>query len=171
MFTAALARELFTNVRDFTGDVLDGLPADALTWRVTADANTIAWLVWHLARVQDDHVAHLADRDQVWAEGGWAERFGLDADEMRIGYGDSTDDVAALRPDDPSVLGAYLDSVTHRTLAFLDDSDDTDWDRIVDTRWDPPVTARVRLASIVSDDLQHVGQAAYVRGCYESSAA
>jgi hypothetical protein len=39
-----------------------------------------------------------------------------------------------------------------------------DLDRVVDKRWDPPVTLGVRLVSVVDDDAQHVGQAAYVRG-------
>ena len=37
-------------------------------------------------------------------------------------------------------------------------------DRVVDRTWDPPVTLGVRLVSILDDDTQHAGQAAYVRG-------
>ena len=44
---------------------------------------------------------------------------------------------------------------------------DDDLDRIVDTSWDPPVTLGVRLISVLSDDLQHAGQAAFVRGVLE----
>lgn len=167
MTTVALARELFGNIRSFTHDVLEGLPDEALGWRADPDANTIAWLVWHLARVQDDHVAGLGGGDQVWHTAAWPARFGLDPADDRIGYGDSSGQVGSLRPSDPAALGEYLDAVTDRTLAFLEGAADDDWDRIVDERWDPPVTARVRLASIVSDDLQHVGQAAFVRGLWE----
>jgi hypothetical protein len=35
---------------------------------------------------------------------------------------------------------------------------------VVDLNWDPPVTLAVRLVSVINDDLQHGGQAAYVRG-------
>ena len=49
-------------------------------------------------------------------------------------------------------------------MAYLATLDDDDLDRVVDTRWDPPVTVGVRLVSVIADDLQHVGQAAYVRG-------
>ena len=167
MTVSSLGLELFSNIREFAHDALDGLPHEALTWRADHEANTIAWLVWHLARVQDDHVAGLARSEQVWVRGGWAVRFGLDADEMRIGYGDDSDEVAAIAPAGGQVLTDYLDAVTERTLAWLRDAEGDDWDRIVDERWDPPVTARVRLASIISDDLQHVGQIAYLRGLYE----
>jgi uncharacterized damage-inducible protein DinB len=160
---------VFGNIREFTFDVLNALPHEALTWRPGPEANTIAWLIWHLTRVQDDHVAGLAEDAQVWADdAGWALRFGIDPHDMRIGYGDTPDQVDQIRPSDTTVLGEYLDAVTERTFAFLESvTDEGDWDRVVDERWDPPVTARVRLASVVSDDLQHVGQAAYVRGLYE----
>lgn len=39
-----------------------------------------------------------------------------------------------------------------------------DLDRVVDENWDPPVTLGVRLISIADDDIQHAGQAAYLRG-------
>ncbi|MAT06925.1 MAG: hypothetical protein CL424_17980 [Acidimicrobiaceae bacterium] len=167
MTTVGLGRELVSNIREFALDVLDGLPDEALTWRPDPDANTIAWLVWHLARVQDDHVAGIADHDQIWTSDAWARRFGLSDDDTRIGYGDTSDDVAALVPESREALVEYLDAVTDRTLSWLDDAEHDDWDRVVDERWNPPVTARVRLASVISDDLQHVGQAAYVRGIYE----
>ena len=35
---------------------------------------------------------------------------------------------------------------------------------MVDEHWDPPVTAGVRLVSVIGDALQHLGQAAYVKG-------
>lgn len=168
MQVGTFAQESFENIRRVAGDVVDGLPDDALVWRIDDEANTIAWLIWHLARVQDDHVADLAGIDQVWTRDAWAERFGLDPDDTGIGYGDSSDDVAALRPSSGAVLLEYLDAVTEQTLAHLDRVDDeSEWERIVDRSWDPPVTAAVRLSSVIADDLQHAGQAAYVRGIYE----
>ena len=50
------------------------------------------------------------------------------------------------------------------TLAYLSRVTSEELDRVVDRRWDPPVTAGVRLVSVVGDCLQHLGQAAYVRG-------
>ena len=168
MTTAALGRELFGNIRAFTHDALDGCPAGAVLWRPDPEANSIAWLVWHLTRIQDDHVANLAGRDQVWDGDDWATRFGLAAGDRRLGYGDTADQVAQVAPADPAVLTDYLDAVTERTLAYLDAvEDEAEWDRVVDTRWDPPVTARVRLASVVQDCLQHIGQVEYLRGLYE----
>ena len=127
-------------------------------------ANTVGWLVWHLARVQDDHIAEVAGGPQVWQDGDWARRFGLTPGPTETGYGWSADQVAGLRAESGEALVAYYDAVAERTDAFLATLTDADLDRVVDERWDPPVTLGVRLASVVDDDLEHVGQAAYVRG-------
>lgn len=154
-------------IRQAVHRVLDGLDAEALAHRPDPEANSIAWLVWHLTRVEDDHVAEIAGRDQAWTEDGWAARFDLPFDPEDTGYGHDADQVAAVRPDGPDLLKGYHDVVADRTLAFLDSVEAADLDRIVDRRWDPPVTAGVRLVSVLGDAFQHVGQAAYVRGLYE----
>jgi uncharacterized damage-inducible protein DinB len=143
---------------------LDGLAAEQLTARVGPEANTIAWLAWHLVRVQDDHVAEVADREQVWTADGWARRFDLPFDDDATGYRFGPDDVAAVRVESPQLLLDYAAAVHEQTKDFLSGLSDDDLDRIVDRRWDPPVTLGVRLVSVLSDDLQHVGQAAYLRG-------
>ena len=142
---------------------VQGLTEDQLAARVDPEANSIAWLVWHLTRIQDDHVADAAGTEQVWTTGGWAERFGRAAGDLAIGYGDSSADVAAVRAS-ADLLVAYLDAVHARTLEFVGGITDEDLSRVVDERWDPPVTLSVRLVSVISDDLQHAGQAAFVRG-------
>nr|WP_284290675.1 DUF664 domain-containing protein [Angustibacter aerolatus] len=79
------------------------------------------------------------------------------------GYGHSAEQVAAVRaPSD--LLAGYAEAVSQRTLEYVQSLTDDDLERVVDTRWDPPVTLGVRLASVVGDDLQHLGQAAYARG-------
>ncbi len=156
-------------VRGSVHRVLDGLGADDLAYRPDAEANSIAWLVWHLARVQDDHIADVAGADQVWRTGGWAARFDLPFDEAAIGFGQTTTEVAAVRAD-ADLLAGYYDAVHAATMAYLETLSEQDLDRVVDDRWDPPVTLAVRLVSVVNDDTQHVGQAAYVRGLLERRA-
>src|SRR3954454_3868711 len=143
---------------------LDGLTAEQLTARLGPEANSIAWLACPPLRVQDDHVAEVAGPEQVWTAQGFAKRFGLPFDDDATGYGFGPDDVAAVRVESPQLLLDYGAAVGARTAEFLQGLTDDDLDRIVDERWDPPVTLGVRLVSVLSDDLQHVGQAAYVRG-------
>jgi hypothetical protein len=123
--------------------------------------------VWHLTRVQDSHITELLGGDEVWESGPWARRFGLDNDPKNTGYGHTPEQVAQVRADDADALTGYYDAVRARTTQFLSDIEPAGLDRIVDTRWDPPVTLGVRLVSIADDCIQHVGQAAYVRGLLE----
>jgi hypothetical protein len=161
---SALLLELYGRIPPLARRSVDGVELDQLTERPAPGANTIAWLVWHLTRVQDHHVAELLEIDQLWVTGDWAEQFGLDPDPSNTGYGHTADEVAAVRPERPEVLLEYLDAVDARIRTMLGDLADADLDRIVDRRWDPPVTLGVRLVSIADDGLQHAGQAAYIRG-------
>ena len=156
--------ELFGRVAEHVHEVVEGLSAADLVWSPAPGANSIGWLVWHLTRVQDDHVADLLDEEQLWETGPWAPRFGLTPDPGNTGYGHSADDVASVQPDGADVLVAYYDAVAARTISLLGRLASDDLDRVVDERWDPPVTMGVRLVSIADDDIQHAGQAAYVRG-------
>src|SRR5215217_6921060 len=143
---------------------VEGLEPADLSRRVQPGANPIGWLAWHLLRVQDDHVADVAGREQVWTAEGWADRFGLDLDPSATGYGFDGAEVDRVRVPSVDLLLGYSDAVHARTLEFLGGISADDLDRVVDESWDPPVTLGVRLVSVLSDDLQHVGQAAYVRG-------
>ncbi|KDP89986.1 MULTISPECIES: mycothiol transferase [Clavibacter] len=156
--------DAYGRIAEIVRDAVDGLDADDLAFRPDPEANSIGWLVWHLARVQDAQVADVAGRDQTWSTGGWAERFALPFEESATGYGQSPEDVAALAGVTPELLLGYLDAVQSVTLAYLAGLDDTELARVVDEDWIPPVTLGARLVSVLSDDLQHAGQASYLAG-------
>lgn len=155
---------VFDAVNERVHAVLSDAGDEVLQYRPDAGANTVAWLLWHLSRIMDDHVMPLAGRDQVWVAGAWAEHFGLRGGTRETGFGHSPDDVAAVRPADAQVVRRYHDEVADAVTTFLDGLDDADLDRVVDRSYDPPVTLGVRLLSVAMDALQHVGQAAYVAG-------
>ncbi|TGN63896.1 DUF664 domain-containing protein [Nocardioides eburneiflavus] len=161
--------EAFGRVTEIYDEVADGLDEDALAHRPGGEGNSIGWLLWHLARVQDDHVAALAGESQVWEQ--WQERLGLPNGTDDIGYGHTSEQVDAVRITDPELLTGYHREVTLATARYLQTVDERELEREVDQRWDPPVTAGVRLVSIVSDCLQHLGQAAYVKGLLGSRAS
>jgi Protein of unknown function (DUF664) len=166
MRTNEVLLDSFTRVREGVHEVLDGMSDDDLYFRADPDANSIAWLIWHLTRVQDDHVAEVASRPQAWTADGWAPRFALPLDVVDTGYGHTSQQVAVVKVG-PDLLAGYHDAVFEDTARYLKGLADDDLDRVVDRRWDPPVTLGVRLVSVISDDLQHVGQAAFVRGLVE----
>ena len=143
---------------------VDGLSPEQLRWAPAEGANPIGWLVWHLTRVQDHHVSDLLEQEQVWTSGDWAVHFGLAPDPDNTGYGHGPQDVSSVRPEHAQFLVDYYDAVATRTRDLIGGLHQSDLDRVVDKRWDPPVTLGVRLISVLDDDVQHAGQAAYVRG-------
>ncbi|MFI6345541.1 DinB family protein [Streptomyces sp. NPDC050560] len=167
MNSSAVLTDGFGRIKEEVHAVVDGLSADDLNARIDPGANSISWLVWHLTRVQDDHVADAAGSQQVWAAQGWDDRFGLALPALSIGYGHTPADVGKVRVDSGDLLLGYYDAAHERTLEYIGGLRDADFDRIVDERWSPPVTLGVRLVSVLGDDSQHVGQAAYVRGVLE----
>ncbi|MCL2541565.1 MAG: DinB family protein [Nocardioidaceae bacterium] len=159
-----LLTEAIGRVLESVEGVLDGLDEEALTARPTADANSIAWLIWHLTRVQDDHVADVAEVEQTWTAQGYADRFGLPFPVEEHGFGHTSEQVGQVRGVPAGLLLDYYRATHQQTLDYLGTVGEDDLDRVVDTRWDPPVTLGVRLVSVVNDCTQHVGQAAYVKG-------
>ncbi|QMU76986.1 DUF664 domain-containing protein [Streptacidiphilus sp. PB12-B1b] len=156
--------DAFGRVREVVRETLHGLTADELGQRVQEGSNPIGWLVWHLTRVQDDHLADAAGTEQVWHADGFEKRFELGYSAGATGYGHGDAEVAAFGGVSAELLAAYHDAVHDRTTAYLSGLDDGDLARVVDESWQPPVTLAARLVSVVSDDLQHAGQAAFVRG-------
>lgn len=163
MTSADLLADAFDRIKSVVGRALDGLTDDELAARVDPGANTIGWLVWHLTRIQDDHICAAAGIEQAWTGQGWYQRFGVPFDPSDHGYGHSEEQVGEIRVS-ADLLRGYLDAVHARTVGYVATLTDGDYDRIVDTSFDPPVTLGVRLVSVISDDLQHAGQAAYVKG-------
>lgn len=164
---SAILTDSFGRIRESVHHVTDGLTVEQLAYRVDDAANTIAWLVWHLTRVQDDHVADVMGEEQVWTARGFDDDFGLPFSSTATGYGQSPEEVGAVRGVSAQQLVGYHDAVCGRTLDYVATLSDEELDRIVDTSWDPPVTLAVRLVSVIADDLQHAGQAAFVRGVVE----
>jgi uncharacterized damage-inducible protein DinB len=163
MNTSALLADAFGRIQEVVHEVVEGLTDDVLSTRPEQSGNSIAWLVWHLTRIQDDHLADAGGYEQVLTADGWHDRLGLPFDPSDTGYGHGPEDVAAVKLS-AELLTGYHDAVHARSLQYLETLTDEDLDRIVDRRWNPPVTLGVRLISVISDDLQHAGQAAYVRG-------
>ena len=158
--------DAFGRVSSDVHRALDGLGAEELALRVDDTANPVSWLVWHLTRVQDDHVAELAGTEQAYTADGWSARFGLPLADGDTGYGHSSDqvDAVARTVTDPTLLLGYLDATHERTVAYLRTLADADLDAVIDDAWDPPVTRGVRIVSVVDDDIQHAGQAAFAAG-------
>ncbi|MBD8870562.1 mycothiol transferase [Nocardioides donggukensis] len=159
-----LLADAFGRIEELYADLAQGLDDTTLHHRPRGTGNSVGWLLWHLARVQDDHIAGLAGDKQAWQDG-WRERFDLPFGDD-IGYGHTSEQVDACRIEDPALLAGYHAEVHRRTMAYVDGLAADDLDRVVDEAWDPPVTVAVRLVSVEGDCLQHLGQAAYLKGLH-----
>jgi uncharacterized damage-inducible protein DinB len=162
-----LLADAFGRVQEDVRAVVDGLSQEELEARPGPGSNPIGWLVWHTARVQDDHVSEVAGREQTWTGDGWSKRFDLALDDADTGYGHTSEQVGQVAGVPGADLLAYYEAVHAKTLEYVDGLTGPDLDRIVDRNWTPHVTLGVRLVSVVNDNTQHVGQAKYVRGLLE----
>jgi uncharacterized damage-inducible protein DinB len=161
-----LLLEAYGRIPERVHAVVDGVDEDTLARRPGGDGNSAAWLVWHLTRVQDDHVSDVAGTEQAWTAGGWAQRFDLPLPVEDTGYGHTPEQVGQVRAS-AELLAGYHDAVHERTTTYLRTLDDAALDRVVDDAWDPPVTLGARLVSVLDDDLEHAGQAAFLLGTLE----
>ncbi len=163
MDVSALLVDSAGRVSEQVPEVVGGLEGDDLAWQPEPGANSIAWLVWHLTRVADEYSAEYVGSAPRWTAEGWFERFALPFGPEAHGYGQSADEVAQVRVS-AELLTGYHAAVAPVLAGLLGSLDQEALDRVVDENWDPRVTLGVRLVSIVDDMVQHIGQAAYVRG-------
>ena len=164
MESSELLEDAFGRIGTGVEAVLDGLEPERLNRRPGGSGNSIAWLLWHLARAQDEQLADVAGAESVWSSGGYAERFGFDLDPADTGYGHTSEQVSAVHLDSTGLLRECHQAVLAASLEFVRGLDGAALDAVVDRSWNPPVTLGVRLVSIVEDCLQHGGQAAYIKG-------
>jgi len=154
-------------VHELVPAVLKGLIREDVLWRPDGGSNSIGWLIWHLTRVEDDHLASLSSRKQVWETGGFREKFNLPYPESSVGFGMSSDDVAKFDIASSDLLIDYATAVAKQSHEVIAKLAEKDFAKIIDCNWNPPVTVAARLVSVMVETAQHIGQAAYVRGLRE----
>jgi hypothetical protein len=164
-----LVRDSLGRVHELIPAVLDGLTGEDLLWRPDPEANSIGWLIWHLTRIEDDHVARLAGIEQAWTADGWYQRFGLPYLKAAHGFRMTPVEVGAFNVTDTALLNGYAAASWAQTQAVLSSLGDGRLDEVIDPRYTPPVTIGVRLVSVIVETAQHVGQAGYIRGLRERS--
>ena len=143
--------------------VVEGLAPVELRWEPTLASNSISWIVWHMARVEDRWVNRVLRGDvESWIRDGWHEKFGMS--EEAHGYGETEEQVRAMPDVEMSDLLAYFDAVRQSTLAYLEQMISTD----IETTYSHPRLANLTggwiLGHILVEESQHLGQVTYIRG-------
>lgn len=169
MRTLDLVRDSLGRVHELVPAILDGLSGDDVLWRPDPEANSLGWLVWHLTRVEDDHLSSLGGVEQAWTSDGWYARFGLPYLKSAHGFRMTPAEVGAFNVTDTGLLNGYAAATWEQTRAVLASLGDDRLDDVIDTRYTPPVTVGVRLVSVMVETAQHIGQAGYLRGLRERS--
>ena len=142
---------------------IDGLTPAEARWQPTLHTNHIAWLVWHMARVEDAWVnRRLRGITEVWVADGWAGRFGMDTESA--GAGQTIEDVRAM-PDIPLTdLMAYFDAVRTFARQYFDQATNEDLDRTYEHPRLGTVTGTWVVGHLLIEEAQHAGQVALIRG-------
>ena len=166
------AEQTFEEIGVRLNRALEGLTFEELNWRPRPEANSIAFIVWHVSRVEDGWFQHFVqDTTQVWLAERWHERFGLP--EGSSGFGYSVEQLAefpALREED---LRGYFDAVRKSTLACLKEMTETDLDRVPGRSPFPDSASSSRFAEftvarmfrqLIGEEYQHLGHVNYIRG-------
>ena len=144
---------------------LKGLTQEDLNELPHPDCNSMGWLAWHLTRVQDHHLADLIGEEQLWFRDGWHAKFNRASDPSDIGFGHSSADVAAFKAPDVETLLEYHRVVLEQSKHYVNTLSAQDLDReLNEPQYQPLPTVGVRIISVMSDNLRHAGQVAYVRG-------
>ena len=127
-----------------------------------AGSNPIGWLVWHLTRTRDNIVSSIAGEKSIWEREGWGARFSMEGELPRF----TPEDVNTFDPKDFATLVGYFDSVAEQTAKVIGGLTDADMTREVASTVPgrPPQPVLGRLAVILNDNVQHIGQVAYLRG-------
>jgi hypothetical protein len=160
-----LITDIFDRVAEQVEKVLDGLTPEELNRQPAPGANTIGWLIWHLTRSFDRNVSELAGKEQLWTANGWYAKFGRSADPDETGVGHSQEEMAAFRvPDGRATLEYHL-AVQARIKEYMSTLTESELDReATSPTLGTTFSVGKRLLAQFSEGLQHVGQAAYVRG-------
>ncbi len=155
----------FERISRSLGIALEGLTAEDLNWQPKPDSNSIGWLTWHLTRWQDAQVSSFMKKEQLWIKGGWHKKFGRPADASDHGTGHKSEDLAKFKSPDAATQLGYHQAVLAQTKDFFRTLSPNDLDKIAEgTPFQPPPTVGMSIISVLSDGMQHAGQAAYVRG-------
>ena len=161
-----LITDIYERILQELEHALDGLTVDDLNQQPCPDCNSIGWLTWHLTRVQDMISADLLGEGQLWTKDNWYAKFNRTFDPMDAGIGHSIADVVAFRAPDASTLLEYHRAVLEQSKRYITSKlSEAELNREFDNPIFSTITnVRTMLMRLINDNMQHLGQVAYVRG-------
>ena len=111
----------------------EGLSLDQLHFVPEGQSHSIAWCMWHGARIEDLFFQQLFQgKPAEWDAGGWAAKTGLP--EKGFGTGQPVEEAKTVRIADLAAFQAYQEKVAALAASFLDSITDADLGREVKLR-------------------------------------
>jgi hypothetical protein len=158
--------DIFARISQEIEIVLDGLTVEEINQQPRPDCNSIAWLTWHLTRSHDRNMSEIAGKEQLWISDNWHARFNLPPNPTETGYKHTTEEATAFKAPDTETILEYHYAVLERIKDYVKNtlSEDELKREHISPTFGNTVTVRRRITGVMCDALEHVGQAAYVRG-------
>ncbi len=145
----------------FLTRALDGLTQEEVAWSPNAECNSIAFILWHMTRVEDLFVNRVIQREkELYEAEGWQEKLGTPVKA----YGYTLEELKAWPVPKLEVLRAYANSVREKTLSFLQSVTPEKLSEEVIRPNRPPDSVGASLGHMSTEIALHVGQIAYLRG-------
>jgi uncharacterized damage-inducible protein DinB len=148
--------------RQYVADAIKGLSQDDIAWRPKTHSNSIAFLLWHVARVEDLWINRiLLGEKEVYELEGWHKKFNTPAQDSGFGY-----DVAKLKSwpvPKLALLKEYAAVVREKTLAYLKSVNEKKLDEPKDFGWSKGNVGSA-LSHLITEVAEHSGQIGYLRG-------
>ena len=142
---------------------LDGLTPAELRWQPTLGSNHILWIVWHMARVEDDWINERVDGGNgLWLRHGWREKLGFETEGS--GFGDTPDDVRAMPDVSIDAVMGYYEAVRNASLIVIGGLTEKDFEKKVPHPRLKNLNLRWVLGHVLIEEAQHLGQIVYLRG-------
>lgn len=139
---------------------LNGLTQEEATWSPSPECNSIAFILWHMIRVEDFFVNRVIQHEkELYETKKWQEKLGTPAKA----YGYTVEELKAWPAPKLEILREYANSVQENTLAFLNSIPNERLSEV--PRPDrSPDSIGVMLEHLITEIALHVGQIAYLRG-------
>ncbi len=147
---------------EYVNDAIKKLSQDELAWRTKPHSNSIAFLMWHLARVEDLWINRiLKGGKEIYEAEGWYKKYKTEIQDNGAFFDEAK--LKAWPVPTLKLLKEYAAAVRQTTLAYLKTLNEKDLDEPRDFTW-MKGTNGTALSHLISEIGEHSGQIGYIKG-------
>tara|TARA_B110000116_G_scaffold210290_1_gene186005 strand:- start:85 stop:603 length:519 start_codon:yes stop_codon:yes gene_type:complete len=142
---------------------IDGLTKNELYWQPSLESNNIIYLVWHMARVEDNWINQIIGGNKtVWSLNNWSKKLNIKENDYGKGY--IKEDISNLPDMNISDILKFYKQQREQSLIVIEELADEDLNKNYKR-----ITGEFKkgywiLGHVLVEESQHLGQIAYIRG-------